>query len=550
MKQCNVLLVSPAFPLNMFWNIKATSRVQGARHPAIPLGLLTVAALLPPEWTCRLVDCNVSRLTDRDLDWADLVMSGGMNVQQAHCLEVIEHAHRRGKPVAVGGPDVTSQPDDYAAADFIVTGEAEGVIQQFIDAWNGGLKRGRFAAELFSVDVSQTPVPRFDLVRRSDYLFFSLQFSRGCPFTCEFCDIIELYGRRPRVKTIAQFLNELDGLYRTGYRGHLDFVDDNFIGNKKAVKALLPALIEWQKSRGYPFWFSTEASLNLADDDALLASMRAANFAIVFVGIESPDTTTLVSMQKKQNTRRSIAESVHRIYGAGMLAIGGFIIGFDTERESVGDEMIRCIEEAALPISIVGLLVALPNTQLARRLKQEGRLFPRAWLMATAREQGGDQCTLGLNFETLRPQRDVLVDYKQVIDTIYSPAAYFERVARVVQHLGRWPSQGSQQVPQWVFLGLTKSDWLGLFRILTLAARTDAATFIHVIKAFRRCLRETPGALEAVGLYAAFYLHLGPFSRLVSASIARRIAQIDSNEWRSPLPAKEEPARQPIETAA
>jgi len=549
MKECNVLLVSPAFPLNTFWNIKVTSRVVGARHPAIPLGLLTVAAMLPPEWTCRLIDCNVSRLADSDLDWADLVMTGGMNVQRAHCLEVIEHAHRRGKPVVVGGPDVTSEPHDYAAADFIVAGEAERIIQEFIHAWNDGLKRGTFTAERFSVDVTETPIPRYDLVRRSDYIFYSLQFSRGCPFNCEFCDIIELYGRRPRVKTIAQFIGELESLYRTGYRGHLDFVDDNFIGNKKAVKALLPVLIDWQKRHGYPFYFSTEASLNLADDDDLLASMRAANFAIVFVGIESPDTATLVSMQKKQNTRRSIAASVHKINGAGILVIAGFIIGFDTEREGVSEEMIRCIEAAALPITIVGLLVALPNTQLSRRLKQEGRLFPSAWLMDAMKERGGDQCTLGLNFETLRPQRDILVDYKRVIDGIYSPATYFERVAHVARRLGPWPAHGASGQPGWSFLGVSKTDWSTLFRLLTLAARIHPAIFIHIVKALIRGFRETPECLMAVVTYAAFYLHLGPFSRSVSAAISRRIAQIDRNEWRSPLAAKE-PVQHQIEHAA
>jgi len=551
MKKCNVLLVSPAFPLNTFWNLKATSKVAGARHPAIPLGLLTVAAMLPPEWTCRLIDCNVTDLADSDLDWADLVMTGGMNVQRAHCMEVIERAQRRGKPVAVGGPDVSSEPHDYAAADFVVTGEAEHIIEKFIEAWNSGLRRGTFNAERFSVDVTQTPAPRFDLVRRSDYLFYSLQFSRGCPFNCEFCDIIELYGRRPRVKTVEQFMREIETLYRTGYRGHLDFVDDNFIGNKKAVKALLPVLSDWQKRHGYPFWFSTEASLNLADDDDLLAAMRAANFAIVFVGIESPDTTTLVSMRKKQNTRRSIAASVHKIYAAGMLVIAGFIIGFDTEGASVSEEMIRCIEEAALPISIVGLLVALPNTQLARRLRQEGRLYPSAWLMANAKEQGGDQCTLGLNFETRRPQREVLVDYKRVIDTIYSPAAFFERAVGVARRLGNWPAHGGAQTPpRWVFLGFTNSDWMGLFRLLVSAARTNRATFIQVVRTLIWTLRNAPQAMHAVSIYAAFYLHLGPFSRWVSASIARRIDQIDRNEWHSPLPEKEEVARQPIETAA
>ncbi|HYD05478.1 MAG TPA: radical SAM protein, partial [Reyranella sp.] len=381
MTRCNVLLVAPAFPRNTFWHLGATCSVVGARHTQPPLGLMTVAALLPTTWTCRLVDRNVAELKEADLIWADLVMTGGMNVQRFDCLAVIELAQRHGKPVAVGGPDVTSQPEVYAGADFVVSGEAEDVIAAFVSAWNDGRRCGTFVAERSSVDVTRTPAPRFDLVRRSDYLYFSVQFSRGCPFTCEFCDIIELYGRVPRVKTVAQVLGELEALYASGYRGHLDFVDDNFIGNKKAVKALLPALIEWQRTRGYPFWFSTEASLNLADDEGLLALMHQANFGAVFVGIESSDAATLAATRKKQNTRRRIADSVHRIHAAGIFVLAGFIVGFDTEQHDVAPEMIACITEAAIPVCMAGLLVALPNTQLYRRLQREDRLFSLEWLL-------------------------------------------------------------------------------------------------------------------------------------------------------------------------
>jgi radical SAM superfamily enzyme YgiQ (UPF0313 family) len=267
----------------------------------------------------------------------------------------------RGKPVVVGGPDVTGSPEVYAAADFIVAGEAEEIINDFIAAWESGQRRGRFTAEKFKIDVTKTPIPRFDLIRREDYLYWGVQFARGCPFTCEFCDIIELYGRAPRVKTAAQMLAELDVLYRSGYRGHLDFVDDNFIGNKRAVKAFLPHLIAWQEAHHYPFELSTEASINLADDDELLDMMRRANFFMVFVGIESPDTDTLVSMQKKQNTRRKLADSIHKIYRAGFQVMAGFILGFDTEKGAVADAMIGCIEETAIPACMVGLLYALPQ---------------------------------------------------------------------------------------------------------------------------------------------------------------------------------------------
>ena len=332
---CRVLLVVPRFNGQSFWSFTAACEVFGARFPSAPLGLITVAALLPPTWECRLINRNTEELTEKDLEWADMVMTGGMLPQRWDAIEVVALAQAKGKPAVVGGPDVTSLPEAYVSADFRVLGEAEGIVDSFISAWNAGVRHGLFEAEKFKADVTTTPVPRFDLLKREHYAYLGVQFSRGCPFTCEFCDIIELYGRVPRTKTVDQMLAELDTLYRMGYRGHLDFVDDNFIGNKKAVKAFLPHLIAWQKRHGYPYEFSTEASINLADDDALLALMRAANFFAVFVGIESPDTDTLIAMQKKQNTRRDIAAGVHKIYRAGMFVNAGFILGFDSEKKSV-----------------------------------------------------------------------------------------------------------------------------------------------------------------------------------------------------------------------
>lgn len=534
--QCNVLLVSPQFPVATFWNNKSTCKVGSARHSAIPLGLLTVAALLPAGWTCRLVDRNVADVTEADLAWADLVMTGGMNVQRPDCLSLIALAQSRGKVVVVGGPDATSEPDFYGHADFLVLGEAEVVIQEFIAAWGAGQRRGRFVAEKFKVDVTRTPVPRYDLLRRSDYLYLAVQFSRGCPFNCEFCDIIELYGRMPRVKTAAQMLAELEAIYRGGYRGHIDFVDDNFIGNKKAVKAFLPELIAWQKEHDYPFVFSTEASVNLADDDALLALMRKAGFFVVFVGIESPDGDTLVAMQKKQNARRSLTKSIHKIYGAGMFVIAGFIVGFDTEKGSIADGMVDCIEDADIAICMAGLLTALANTQLTTRLTREGRLFPATWQMERMGEGGGDQCILGLNFDPLRPRRDVLADYKGVIDRIYTPAAFFGRVTRAARKLDCfWPARKAAAKPAWRVAGLTRGDWIALFRLLRSVVLEQPLLLGYYLKALHTCARENPGALQAVGTMAAFYLHLGPFSRVVSQAMARQIEEIDSGKWRSPV---------------
>src|SRR5262245_3342122 len=349
-RACNVLLIYPRFDANTFWNFAAACRLFGARYPTGPLGLITVAALLPSTWSVRLVDRNTEELADEDLAWADLVLTGGMLPQHYDMLHVIDLCRARGKPVAIGGPSVTSTPEPYARANFRILGEAEGIIDAFIAAWEAGEREGVFAAEKFKIDVTRSPIPRFDLLKFENYLYIGLQFSRGCPFTCEFCDIIELYGRAPRTKTNAQMLTELDTLYSLGYRGHVDFVDDNLIGNKKAVKAFLPELRKWQEAHGYPFEFTTEASINLADDDELLRLMSEANYIGVFVGIESPDPDTLVMMRKKQNTRRDIAESVRTIYGSGLYVIAGFIVGFDSEKAAMADAMVRLIEEAAIPI--------------------------------------------------------------------------------------------------------------------------------------------------------------------------------------------------------
>jgi radical SAM superfamily enzyme YgiQ (UPF0313 family) len=532
-----VLLIAPSFSGQSFWNFRATCEVYGARFPAAPLGLITVAALLPSSWQCRLVNRNTENLLESDLDWADLVMTGGMLPQQPDTLRVIELAHAHRRPVVVGGPDVTSSPEAYRAADFQVLGEAEGVIDSFIRAWTSGVRQGVFEAEKFKIDVTKTPIPRFDLLKRGQYTFYGVQFARGCPFTCEFCDIIELYGRVPRVKAVEQMLAELEALYRIGYRGHLDFVDDNFIGNKKAVKAFLPHLIAWQQERGYPFEFSTEASINIADDDALLALMREANFFTIFVGIESPDTDTLVSMQKKQNTRRALADSVHRIYRAGIFVNAGFIVGFDSEKGTVAEAMIECIEATSIPFCMVGLLYALPTTQLTRRLAREGRLFPPSYTTRLTEGGVGDQCTSGLNFETARPRRDILFDYRTILERVYRPAAYYARVRTVAHMLNRpaFDRSASKDAPRPRLFGVPVRDIALLWRLTWRIAVRQPKALWHFGNVFYECAAKNPRAIGYVGMLAAFYLHLRPFSRFVVSVVDRQIAEIDSGKWRPPL---------------
>ena len=283
---CNVLMIYPKFNPRSFWSYDGACELLGAKYPAAPLGMITLAAMLPTSWDIRLVNRNTEELDQADVDWADMVMTGGMLAQRPDCMRVIQLAQNSGKTVIIGGPDVTSSPEAYEIADIRVLGEAENVIDDFIGSWRRGERSGLFEKPRYQVDITKTPIPRFDLLKKSHYIYPTVQFSRGCPFMCEFCDIIELYGRVPRTKMPGQMLAELDRLYELGWRGHLDFVDDNLIGNKKAVKAFLPHLIEWQKKHKYPFMLSTEASLNLADDPQLLDLMKQANFFAVFVGIE------------------------------------------------------------------------------------------------------------------------------------------------------------------------------------------------------------------------------------------------------------------------
>ena len=405
-------------------------------------------------------------------------------------------------------------------------GEAEGILDTFVAAWEAGERRGRFTAEKFKADVTKSPIPRFDLLTFSHYLYIGVQFSRGCPFTCEFCDIIELYGRKPRTKSTPQMLAELDRLLALGYRGHVDFVDDNLIGNKRAVKLFLPHLVAWQQRHGYPFRFSTEASLNLSDDPELLAMMRAANFFVVFIGIETPDEATLVQTQKKQNTRRSITESVHRIYAAGMFVTAGFIVGFDTEEASIADAMIDCITDTAIPSAMVGLLTALPNTQLQRRLEREGRLFEKFSRISTVT---GDQCTAGLNFVTRRPRREILADYRRILAAVYDPARYFERVRTVGLALDRPRFAGT--TPAW---HLVLRDLHGLLRLCWRMSVKRPELAWRFWRVFATLIRRNPRALEYALMNVALFLHLYPFSRYVIGELDAQIAAIDRGDYVEP----------------
>ena len=532
------LLVHPEFRSASFWNYRDTCRLIGARYPAPPLGLLTVAALLPRDWELRLVDCNVETWDDALLDGTDIVLTGGMLPQQQGCLAVTRAAKSRGKTVVVGGPDPTSSPHLYMEADHLVLGEAEVTLPLYLaDARAGAAKK--VYREAAKADVSASPCPRFDLLDFDKYLHVAIQWCRGCPFACEFCDIIELYGRVPRAKTPAQMLAELQALYDLGYRGHVDLVDDNFIGNRRLVKQFLPVLKTWLAERGWPFEFTTEASINLADDDALLAMMQDVGFFAIFVGIESPDEATLVAMQKRQNTQRSIVDSIRKIYDHGIMVNAGYILGFDTEGANVAAGIIECVRATGIPVNMAGLLTALPTTQMTRRLQAEGRLYEGYERQADGK---GDQCTGGLNFDTVRPRIDILRDYLQVVETIYAPEQYFSRVLDVGLRLDS--SQRKVRRP----LRLLRRDLKGLFRLVARLG-FPRETRGHFWRVMGKCLVGNPRSLRYAMSLMALYVHFGPFARYVAAetreSIERERREPSRVAVASPRP---QPIARPLST--
>ncbi len=518
------LLVCPAATSDSFWNYRDTCALVGARYPAAPLGLITVAALLPDSWTCRLVDCNVESLTDEDLAWADIVLTGGMLPQQRSTLAVMERCRRLGKTVVVGGPDPTSSPELYDAAEYQVLGEAEITLPRWLADFARGAAHHRYECGEERAEMAGSPLPRFDLLKFDRYLHVGVQMSRGCPFHCEFCDIVELFGRVPRLKTAPQLLAELDRLYALGYRGHVDFVDDNFIGNRKSAKQFLRQLAAWLERHRWPFEFTTEMSLNAADDDELLGLLQACGFSAVFVGVESPDEATLRDARKLQNTRRSLAESIRKLYRYGMFVNTGYIVGFDTERGSVAPAILGLIEASAVPANMVGLLYALPRTDLARRLAREGRLLSE---FATQPDDAGDQCTGGLNFATRRPRADILRDYRAVITESYQPATYFARARAVGRQLDC--SQKRLKLP----LRYLKRDLTGLFRLSWRMGvlRPYRARYWRLVA---ECAVRNPRALRYVIALAALYLHFEGFTSDLAARLDREIALADSAEAERP----------------
>lgn len=432
-KKTKCLIIHPKFSPYSFWNFVDVCKIVGAKYQAAPLGLMTVAALLPKEWELKLIDINVEPLLEEHFEWADVVCTGGMLPQQSGIIDIINLSHQNQRPVIVGGPDPTSQPSLYQTADYLVLGEGEITIPMLLNDLEKGCKSGKYISSDFA-DMNKAVVPRFDLINFNNYIHLNVQITRGCPFNCEYCDIIELYGRKPRSKTPEQIIKELQTLYDLNYRGHIDIVDDNFIGNKKNVKTTLQAMKGWSEIKNYPFYYGIETSINLAEDDELLKMMQDVDFRLVFIGIESPEDDVVEKANKKINMNRSIVDATRKISSYGMVVNGGFIIGFDNEGDQTTKKMIECIQESGICVAMLGLLYALPNTQLTRRLKLEERLFNEFSIFTDNKTQI-DQASSGLNFITGRPRIDILRDFVDVLMHIYKPEHYYERIIRTCLNL-------------------------------------------------------------------------------------------------------------------
>jgi radical SAM superfamily enzyme YgiQ (UPF0313 family) len=412
-----ILLVYPEFP-DTFWSFKHALKFVKKKAGAPPLGLLTVAAMLPYKWEKRLVDINVTNLTDEDIRWADYVFISAMVVQRESARAVIQRCKCAGVKVVAGGPLFTMEPEQFPDVDYFVLNEAEATLEQFLRDLELGQARRIYASTEFP-DIHQTPVPLWRLANLKQYDTASIQFSRGCPFNCDFCNVTALLGHRPRTKTAAQIIAELDSLYALGWRKSIFFVDDNFIGNKKHIKSeVLPALIEWRTGKtGMPF--NTEVSINLADDPVLLRLMVQAGFDTVFVGIETPNEKSLTECSKNQNKGRDLVESVKQLQRAGLQVQGGFIVGFDNDSPSIFQQQIDFIQKSGIVTAMVGLLQAPLGTRLYERMQQEGRLV---------NEFSGDNVNGSTNIIPKMGLEPLREGYRKILNQIYAPKFYYERV--------------------------------------------------------------------------------------------------------------------------
>ncbi|MBD1894642.1 B12-binding domain-containing radical SAM protein [Coleofasciculus sp. FACHB-129] len=509
-----VLLVYPLFP-KTFWSYEKILELVNRKVLLPPLGLVTVAAILPQEWEFKLVDRNIRTVTEQEWEWADVVILSAMIVQKEDLLDQIKEAKRRGKLVACGGPYPTSVPEEAqkAGVDYLILDEGEITLPMFVEAVQRGEKQGIFRSNGEKPDVTTTPVPRFDLLEFDAYDSMSVQFSRGCPFQCEFCDIIVLYGRKPRTKAPEQLLAELEYLYQLGWRRSVFMVDDNFIGNKRNVKLFLKELKTWQAEHQYPFRFNTEASIDLAQDQELMDLMVECYFDAVFLGIETPDEESLSLTKKFQNTRSSLGEAVEAITRTGLRPMAGFIIGFDGEKAGAGNRIVRFAEQTAIPTTTFAMLQALPNTALWHRLDKEGRL--------RGKDGNINQTTL-MNFVPTRPLQDIAREYVEAFWTLYDAEKFLDRTYRCFLMLGAPKCKAPAKLPNLVDLrALLIVMWRQGVK------RTTRWKFWHHLLSI---LKRNPGVFEHYIAVCAHNEHFLEYRQIVRDEIDAQLAEFQAEE--------------------
>lgn len=422
-----ILLVYPEYP-DTFWSFRHALKFTGKKAAFPPLGLLTVAAMIPKGWGVRLVDENVATLTTSDIYWADAVFVSAMLAQSAATARVLNWCRGLGKRTVLGGPMVTADPERFSGlADHLVLGEAEQTFPRFLRDLEAGRVESRYEPESDSwADLRKTPVPRWSLIRKTmrKYSSMAVQWGRGCVHECEFCNVIDLFGRRMRLKSEEGVVSELEALHTAGWRGSVFFVDDNFIGNKGKARRILEEIVKFQETSGYPFQFYTQVDIGLAEDDALIDLMRRAGFFRVFIGIETPETESLKGASKHQNVNVDIPRAVRRLLGAGIQVQAGFVLGFDQDTTEIFEKMIRFIQGTGVMTAMVGTLQALPGTKLYVRLKKEGRLLTKST---------GDNTDGSVGFVPRNMPPEALEEgYRRVVSTIYSPAPYYRRLRRFI----------------------------------------------------------------------------------------------------------------------
>jgi len=491
----NILMIYPRFPEENFWNLTPVVKLFTKRATAMPpLGLLTIASYLPTDFSIRLVDRNVAEETEADWHWADVIFLSAMLSQVEDFTMCVQSARMRYKPIAVGGPLTHAMPElALSDSDWICFGEAESIMEEFVADLRAD-RRGKQYQGGNETNMESVKLPRFDLIPNiNDYVSMNVQFSRGCPFKCEFCDIIEIYGRVPRTKTPGQVLAEFTALKNLGFHGYVFLVDDNFIGNKKKAKLLLSEMAEWNRENGYPFAYSTEASLNLADDEELLLAMSRAWFVNVFIGIETPDPKLLKTTLKNQNIPGDPLEKLRRIRAHGIHIIAGFIVGFDGERRDVFDAQRSFIQASGVGIAMMGLLQAIPHTQLSRRLEKEGRLLPALKLHASVTCEG-------MNFvpKGEMTKREYFEGYRRLVEELYTPKAYFARILPAVLSI--------RNTPRRLVITLFRRQYPMFFRVCYHMGLKLRGARLYYWKTLLHVLMRNPSAVRAFA-YDCFYFY-------------------------------------------